>query len=641
MKNILLEEFLEQLTAFSIGKFSRAVRTVMLSLVASRQVQVSFRLCSVRGFALSKGRRRQVTRNRDKDQREYLGVTRKHNVQAGGNKRKEELQKRKNPLSIEPGFGPAYKEAQMVMNPLARRVLDDPKMNDERKGLIEKTFRERSRDITLTGQTLPYREGKRLKRSVSKNMKQKEKEKLREMNDKEELTTDFQKIMGMTERQLIGDELGVKKKGVDPRKLMKRKQSKAFEARKKEEMRVTRDRNIQIEDTFTQPVFNTVLDGDLKHLTMIAGKGTVSRKKLEDNINVIKRQLAARGIFTSLKEDEILREELKRAKDRKEWQEERLSERAAEKLRQQQLRNSDSPKKMMKWDETEEDWFVGDLVDVARSTEREEYRADRYGNVHQVHAPTEDVDADDYDSEDEARRNLILKNKVDYFKKLDELQSKAPQDDDLLQFTGDQVKHEMEKELRNAQKEKAKAEKNAKESPSPGHKMKAKMTPSMEGDVLQVQFITRDEKGNILDKQDAARFRLGDEAVLPKMTQKLLGRLPGERVSFNVKPDERQDAKWDKRLVQKIPRSEIDLENTDGTQDSSEALEVGKYALVFDGKQDSVAKVLEVGEKYYLLDFNHPHANQTLHYEVRVTANFGPSDIQKPQVAEVKGNKYY
>jgi FKBP-type peptidyl-prolyl cis-trans isomerase 2 len=149
--------------------------------------------------------------------------------------------------------------------------------------------------------------------------------------------------------------------------------------------------------------------------------------------------------------------------------------------------------------------------------------------------------------------------------------------------------------------------------------IRLKVGPAESGDVVQISFETRNEKAEVLDRGTDVRIRIGDPAVLPKLSQQLIGSVPGSRLKFTVKPgSDRPDLIWDSRLVQRVSKEKINIAE-EGVQNQSRV-------IVFDGKKDVPATVLDQNKYEVVLDFNHPAAQKVskLEFDVRFQFNYGP-----------------
>eukprot|EP00475_Leptophrys_vorax_P018108 TRINITY_DN24730_c0_g1_i2.p1 TRINITY_DN24730_c0_g1~~TRINITY_DN24730_c0_g1_i2.p1 ORF type:complete len:628 (+),score=222.47 TRINITY_DN24730_c0_g1_i2:274-1884(+) len=536
---------------------------------------------------------------------------------------------------------------------MAKKLLNDPKLSEEEKAAAKSRILEKSRAVDLrAAQFVPHLGARRLKRRVSKNMKQVEKEQLvAELAEKEKMkkkmNEQVEKMFGRNATELFGKEIEfeslVNSRAKEKKHLMKRKKSKELAAQQRREEEASRHRKHMLDDTFSQaPLIGSKIDGDLKVLaTAGGGLGPISRQKIQKNSRVITRHLLRHGMLTGMmEEDAFLRKEQKKLdKEDEDWVAQMKATGEFERhKRELKALGITSDEKFLKErinfvsDSEEELGFGGeyDGGNRRKKSVRSELMVEKREMVGGRIISSDDED--DFEVDDEAS-DLEQPGAMEILRRVEHL---LPDDDEMLEAS----KGVFEREEQALQMERlGKKQWVVKQKKEPSEvvegKRKLKLTPAQEGDVIEVSFVTRDEKGNILDKQEAAKFMLGDKAVLPKFSEKLTGLLPGGHVSFSMKASERGDALWDKRLIQRIPREKLDLESVEGEKDKK-PLEVGKYALIFDGKQDSVAKVLEANEKFYVLDFNHPYANRTLFYDIQVKSNYGPSKDFKPSVATVQ-----
>ena len=121
-------------------------------------------------------------------------------------------------------------------------------------------------------------------------------------------------------------------------------------------------------------------------------------------------------------------------------------------------------------------------------------------------------------------------------------------------------------------------------------------------------------------------FIFGTGMLLPKFEEAILGKEPGEKVSFTLAPAD--------GYGELHPEAIVDLPKTIFMVD-------GKLAedILFEGSQVPMADaqgnrmigtIREVGEESVKMDFNHPMAGKTLNFEVEVISvrDVTPEDLQ-------------
>jgi FKBP-type peptidyl-prolyl cis-trans isomerase SlyD len=113
------------------------------------------------------------------------------------------------------------------------------------------------------------------------------------------------------------------------------------------------------------------------------------------------------------------------------------------------------------------------------------------------------------------------------------------------------------------------------------------------------------------DEDEALQFIQGHGQIIPGLEDALYGMAVGEEKAVIVDPAEGYGA-YDEENMQVMPRSSFppDLE-----------LEIGMGLRLRDQDSDEVHTVyiVEVDGDDVVLDFNHPLAGETLHFQVKVT----------------------
>lgn len=120
------------------------------------------------------------------------------------------------------------------------------------------------------------------------------------------------------------------------------------------------------------------------------------------------------------------------------------------------------------------------------------------------------------------------------------------------------------------------------------------------------------EDGQVVDSnfsQAPASFVFGDGSLLPAFEEALLGMQAEQEASF-VMPPEKAFGVHNESNVQRIPRSQFDME-----------LEEGMVVSFADMSKNELPGVIaEMGDKEVLVDFNHPLAGRSLTFKVQIVA---------------------
>ncbi len=120
-------------------------------------------------------------------------------------------------------------------------------------------------------------------------------------------------------------------------------------------------------------------------------------------------------------------------------------------------------------------------------------------------------------------------------------------------------------------------------------------------------------------------FIFGTGMLLPKFEEAILGKEPGEKVSFTLAPAD--------GYGELHPEAVVDLPKTifmvDGKL-AEDILFVGSQVPMADAQGNRmIGTIREVGEETVKMDFNHPMAGKTLNFEVEVVAvrDVTPEDL--------------
>jgi FKBP-type peptidyl-prolyl cis-trans isomerase SlyD len=130
--------------------------------------------------------------------------------------------------------------------------------------------------------------------------------------------------------------------------------------------------------------------------------------------------------------------------------------------------------------------------------------------------------------------------------------------------------------------------------------------------VVSIDYRLHLGDGNIVDESDEGDplvYLHGYEEIVPGLEKALEGKKAGDALKVTVAPEDAY-GEYNQDGVEEVPREEFppDLE-----------LEAGGVVTATDEDGDDVDfLVKEVREKTVVVDFNHPLAGKTLHFEVTV-----------------------
>ena len=135
--------------------------------------------------------------------------------------------------------------------------------------------------------------------------------------------------------------------------------------------------------------------------------------------------------------------------------------------------------------------------------------------------------------------------------------------------------------------------------------------------------------GQIADRSrpgEPLEFIFGTGMLLPKFEEAILGKEVGEKVSFTLDPKD--------GYGERIAEAEVDLPKeifmVDGKL-TEEILFVGSQVPMSDNQGNRMMGIVkEVGDQTVKMDFNHPMAGKTLHFDVEVVSvrDVTPEDLQ-------------
>ncbi|WP_309888610.1 peptidylprolyl isomerase [Archangium sp.] len=130
--------------------------------------------------------------------------------------------------------------------------------------------------------------------------------------------------------------------------------------------------------------------------------------------------------------------------------------------------------------------------------------------------------------------------------------------------------------------------------------------------VVSIEYKLHLGDGNLIDESDPGDplvYLHGYEEIVPGLENALAGKKAGDSLKVQVKPEDGY-GEYDPDGVEEVPREEFppDME-----------LEEGGVVTATDEDDEEVEfLVKKLNEKTVVVDFNHPLAGKTLHFEVSV-----------------------
>jgi FKBP-type peptidyl-prolyl cis-trans isomerase SlyD len=148
--------------------------------------------------------------------------------------------------------------------------------------------------------------------------------------------------------------------------------------------------------------------------------------------------------------------------------------------------------------------------------------------------------------------------------------------------------------------------------PAPPAGKTAPSTPAIEnGSTVQIEYTLKNGAGAVIDSNrggDPLTYVHGNRQIVPGLEHALRGMRVGEERSVTVAPEDAYGAS-DPKAVVEVPKQTI----------PSDALVPGTWLTARrpDGAS-TLVRVKEVREQTVVLDFNHPLAGQTLHFDIKI-----------------------
>ncbi|MEZ4591610.1 MAG: peptidylprolyl isomerase [Chloroflexota bacterium] len=135
-----------------------------------------------------------------------------------------------------------------------------------------------------------------------------------------------------------------------------------------------------------------------------------------------------------------------------------------------------------------------------------------------------------------------------------------------------------------------------------------------DGVVVSLEYVLRLDDGEVVDASDgdALVYLHGYGEIIPGLEKALVGLTVGDSKTISVSPSEAY-GEVDMEAFEIVPRSMFpdDMELVEGLELSLRDVETDEP---FD------ATIAEIRDNEVMLDFNHPLAGETLHFEVSIPA---------------------
>jgi FKBP-type peptidyl-prolyl cis-trans isomerase SlyD len=131
------------------------------------------------------------------------------------------------------------------------------------------------------------------------------------------------------------------------------------------------------------------------------------------------------------------------------------------------------------------------------------------------------------------------------------------------------------------------------------------------GSIVSIEYTLTDDAGAAIDSnvgKEPLTYIQGAGQIVPGLERELLGLKVGEQKKIHVKPEDGYGMP-DQKAFRELPKEQL----------PAEALKVG--AMLMSKSADGgvmPVRVHQVKEKTVVVDFNHPLAGKTLHFEVTV-----------------------
>lgn len=141
--------------------------------------------------------------------------------------------------------------------------------------------------------------------------------------------------------------------------------------------------------------------------------------------------------------------------------------------------------------------------------------------------------------------------------------------------------------------------------------------------VVSMHYTLTDEAGNTMDsseENDPMTFLVGADQIIPGLERALMGLSIGDKKLVIVSPKDGYGER-DEEMIQEFERSELP---------DADQLELEEVLEFEDEEGDTVeGSVIEITGEKVTVDFNHPLAGETLHFQTEII------DIRKASPEEI------
>lgn len=131
---------------------------------------------------------------------------------------------------------------------------------------------------------------------------------------------------------------------------------------------------------------------------------------------------------------------------------------------------------------------------------------------------------------------------------------------------------------------------------------------------IKFHYTVTTQDGEIVDGTDgeeALEAQLGQNELLPKLEENLIGMFMGEEKNIQIAPEDAFGEVMDDAICE-IPRENIEL---------TEEITEGMYIDLADENEEVFrGLVTKITEETVTIDFNHPLAGQVLNFKLKVEA---------------------
>jgi FKBP-type peptidyl-prolyl cis-trans isomerase SlyD len=128
--------------------------------------------------------------------------------------------------------------------------------------------------------------------------------------------------------------------------------------------------------------------------------------------------------------------------------------------------------------------------------------------------------------------------------------------------------------------------------------------------VASIEYTLKDDKGEVLDTSEGRAplvYLHGVGNLVPGLEKALEGKAAGDSLEVTLKPEDGYGHR-DEKLVRKIPLRKVQDKNPQPGK---------RYRAAFDDGQ-RVVLVIAISGDYASVDANHPLADKTLHFAVKI-----------------------